>query len=156
VSALATVGLAQKSSKAKESQTASSESKAAGAPTMEANEAPSSDVPEQPAEEALEAQPLNLVYVGPEGSFLLSGPRSRGIFRWNSHWATSISYAFEDNSYYVYRMTGSNGWFAFAKNGSGGQYLVWKGLTSGSNIQWQNTPNGWMHATRGPATGNQQ
>jgi hypothetical protein len=123
-------------------------------PTLDRLEAPSGKLPEARAE-AVAVQPNRLVYVGPEGSFLLHPGKSHGVFRWaGQHWANSTSYSFEDANYYYYQLVGTNGWFAFGKVASGGTYLVWKGLGTASNIQWQDLPGGWMRATRGPAVGN--
>jgi hypothetical protein len=126
------------------------------APTIERIEAPSSPAPSPPADAAAAAaEPTKLVYVGPEGSFLLHPGKSRGIFRWSgTHWANSNSYYSQDGSYYYYRLVGTNGWFAFGKNPTGGTYVIFKGTGQASSIAWQDLPNGWMRATRGPAVGN--
>jgi hypothetical protein len=125
-------------------------------PTIQRTEAPPSSAPStEDAAAAAAAEPSRLVYVGPEGSFLLHPARSRGIFRWSGqHWSNSTSYHSEDANYYYYQLAGTNGWFAFGKNPSGGTYLIWKGLGPNTGIVWQDLPNGWMRATRGPAIGN--
>jgi hypothetical protein len=126
------------------------------APTAQETLAPPTQAPAETTAESAAAQPASLVYIGPEGGFLLHPGKSRGIFRWSgTYWANSISFALEDANYWVYRLDGTNGWFAFGKNASGGTFVVWKGLTGNNNqIVWQDMPNGWMRASRGAASGN--
>jgi hypothetical protein len=127
------------------------------APSIERIEAPSSPAPSPSADAAAAAaaEPTKLVYVGPEGGFLLHPGRSHGIFRWSGqHWANSTAYYSQDANYYYYQLVGTNGWFSFGKNPTGGTYVIFKGLGPPASIVWQDLPNGWMRATRGPAVGN--